>query len=256
MIAQVLLCALVGLVSGFAGAMTGVGGALLAVPLLLILPTHLNLPAISVHSATGLAMVQGLTTNLVGTLVHKRAGFFSGFLMRWVGSGIVLGSLVGSVSSKWLPSRWLMLMLGLVLLFCALQLLRPLSAEPGEEFVPETPFRFVFAGLVTGMLAGATGLGTGTLTTVLLVQWLKVPVRIAIGSTLGISLLAAIVGTLGKALTLQVPPFEAFGLSAGAALGAVWGAKTSHKVPTKTLQRTLAIFVAFAALHAFWRSFR
>lgn len=253
---MMLLCALIGLVSGIVGAMTGVGGALLAVPLLLTTPSLLNLPNITVHAVTGLAMVQGLTTNLIGALVHRRSGFVSGFLLQWAGSGIVIGSLFGSVISRWLPSRWLLFILGLVLLFCAIQMLRPASSGPNGEFTPSAPFHFAVAGLVTGILAGATGLGTGSLTIVLLVYWLKVPVRIAIGSTLGISLLAAIAGTLGKALTLQVPFIEAVGLSIGAALGAVCGAKISHKVPARALRRVLATFIAIAAFHALWRFLR
>ncbi len=248
-----LLCALIGLVSGFVGAMTGVGGALLAVPLILSLPPLLNLSPITVHATTGLAMVQGLTTNLVGAIVHKRAGFVSGFLLRWTGSSIVVGSLLGSVTSRWLPSHWLLVTLSFVLLFCAFQMLRP-TPEFESKFVPTTPWRFAISGITIGILAGATGLGTGSLTIVLLVHWLKVPVRIAIGSTLGISLLAAVAGTLGKTLTLQVPLAEAIGLSLGAVAGAIWGAKVSHKVPTKTLRHILAAFIAIAAFHALWRT--
>ncbi|MCS7265802.1 MAG: sulfite exporter TauE/SafE family protein [Armatimonadetes bacterium] len=247
------LCVLIGLASGFMGAMTGVGGALLAVPLLLSLPTLLDLPFISVHATTGLAMVQGLTTNLVGVLVHKRAGFVSSFLLRWMGSGVVFGSLLGSVASRWFPDRWLLLMISFVLLFCAFQMLRP-TPELDRDFAPSSPFPFASAGFLTGVLAGATGLGTGSLTIALLVYWLKVPIRIALGSTLGISLLAAIVGTMGKALTLQVPMVEGIGLSFGAALGALWGAKVSHKISAKILRNILAIFIAIAALHALWRS--
>jgi uncharacterized membrane protein YfcA len=91
------------------------------------------------------------------------------------------------------------------------------------------------------------------LTIVLLVYWLKVPVRTAIGSTLGISLLAALTGTFGKALTLQVPLVEAVGLSLGAAIGAILGAKASHRLPAKTLRHILAAFIAFAAFYALWR---
>ena len=248
-----ILTALIGLASGFFGAMTGVGGALLAVPLLLTLPQLLGFQPITVHATTGLAMVQGLTTNLVGALVHRRAGFVSGFLLRWTGSGIVVGSLLGSVASRWLPGRWLLLMLGFVLLFCSLQMMRPVpEIELEANFAHSSPNRFIAAGLLTGILSGATGLGTGSLTIVLLVHWLKVPVRIAIGSTLGISLLAALTGTFGKALTLQVPLVEAVGLSLGAAAGAVLGAKASHRVTAKTLRQILAAFIAIAAIHALW----
>lgn len=253
MLATAFLCSLIGLLSGFVGAMTGVGGALLAVPLLLSLPALLKFPLISVHATTGLAMVQGLITNLVGALIHKQAGFVSGFLLRWMGAGIIFGSLLGSVTSRWLPERWLLLILGLVLLFCAFQMFRP-TPKLESESIPNKPFQFATAGFATGVLAGATGLGTGSLTIALLVYWLKVPVRIAIGSTLGISLLAAITGTMGKALTLQVPFFEAIGLSVGAVAGAVLGAKVSHKIPAKTLRSILAAFIAVAAFHALYRS--
>jgi uncharacterized membrane protein YfcA len=249
-----ILTALIGLASGFVGAMTGVGGALLAVPLLLTLPQLAGLHPITVHATTGLAMVQGLTTNLVGALVHRRAGFVSGFLLRWTGSGIVVGSLLGSVSSRWLPGRWLLLMLGFVLLFCSFQMLRPVpEIDLEDDFAHISPTRFIVAGLLTGILSGATGLGTGSLTIVLLVYWLKVPVRTAIGSTLGISLLAALTGTFGKALTFQVPLVEAVGLSLGAAVGAILGAKASHRLPAKTLRHILAAFIAFAAFYALWR---
>lgn len=133
---------------------------------------------------------------------------------------------------------------------------RPTPSELEGKFAPTSPLPFLIAGFVTGTLAGATGLGTGSLTIVLLVHWLKVPTRITIGSTLGISLLAAIVGTIGKAVTLQVPFAEAVGLGLGAAFGSFCGAKVSHKLPTKTLRLTLAVFIAIASLHALWRSFR
>ncbi|MGQ9520577.1 MAG: sulfite exporter TauE/SafE family protein [Candidatus Fervidibacter sp.] len=252
--ALIALTFTVGLLSGVVGAMTGVGGAILAVPLILSVPSLIGLPPVSVHSATGLAMVQGLVTNLVGAIIHRRAGFISGSLLCWTGPGIVIGSLVGSVSSRWLPSRWLLLLLSFVLIFCAFQMLRPTpEATDSDKFAPTFPFRFTASGLITGLLAGATGLGTGSLTIVLLIHWLKVPLRIAIGSTLAISLVAALTGTLGKALTLQVPFAEALGLGIGSMVGAVSGAKASHYVPTKTLRYVLATFITIAALHALWR---
>ncbi len=250
-----LLVFAIGLLSGFLGGMTGIGGALLAVPLLLNAPAWLGLYPLSVHAVTGLAMVQGLTTNLVGMLVHQRAGFFSSFLFQWVGSGMVVGSLLGAVGSRWLPAKLLLLLLGCVLLISAMQMLRPLPTEATEKpFVPRLPLRFMAAGFLAGLLSGATGLGAAVLVLVLLIRGLKVPVRLAIGSTMGTALLAALTGTLGKSVTQQVPLVEAIALSFGAAAGAVTGAKVSHRLSLPILSRLLALLVVAASVHAFWKA--
>ncbi len=248
----------VGLFSGFVGAMTGIGGALLAVPLLLFLSSFLSLPSLTVHAVTGLAMVQGLTTNLAGMWRHHQAGFVSPFLLRWAGTGMVGGTLLGSVLSRWVPAQWLLKLLSLVLLFCAFQMLRPVGeqAEGESAFVPFKPYRFLAAGFIAGFLSGLTGLGAASLVMVLLIHWLQVPVRLAVGSTMGISLVAALVGTFGKAVTWQVPFAEAVVLSIGAASGAIGGAQVSHRLPAPFLRRLLALVIAFAAFHALWRAFR
>lgn len=244
----------VGLLSGFIGGMTGIGGALIAVPLLLFLPPLLHLPDLSVHAITGLAMAQGLATNLIGVLVHRRAGFVSAPLVGWTGSGVAIGVLMGSIGSRWLPARILLIVVGIILLFCGGQMFRRLpSRSEGAAGVTVIPALFFIVGGLVGLLGGATGLGTGSLLLVSFIYGLKVPIRVTVGSIMGISLIAAVLGTFGKAISWQLSLPLALSLGAGAVIGAFWGASLSHRLPVPVVRKVLAAVIALAALHILWK---
>jgi hypothetical protein len=82
-----------------------------------------------------------------------------------------------------------------------------------------------------------------------------VPLRITIGSSLGITALAATAGLVGKTVTGQVPWVVAVTVSAGALPGAQFGAYVSRRLPLRALRAALLLVVAVTAISAWWDVF-
>ena len=81
-----------------------------------------------------------------------------------------------------------------------------------------------------------------------MVYVLRIPTRFAIGSNLGIILLAATAGLIGKLVVAQVPILLAVALVGGAVPGAQVGALLGRRVRPRTLRYILAAIVALATV--------
>ena len=79
-----------------------------------------------------------------------------------------------------------------------------------------------------------------------------IPLRVTIGSSLGITALASAAGLAGKVITGQVPWPLALTVAAGAVPGAQVGAYVSRRVPTRLLKAVLFALVAATALGTWW----
>jgi uncharacterized membrane protein YfcA len=77
---------------------------------------------------------------------------------------------------------------------------------------------------------------------------LNLPTRIVIGSTLGIVLLGAITGTVGKMVTGQIIWPYALALVVGTIPGAQLGGTVSKKVNTKHLRMAIAVIIAITGI--------
>jgi uncharacterized membrane protein YfcA len=100
--------------------------------------------------------------------------------------------------------------------------------------------------LAVGVLIGFLGAGNFVFVP-LLIYVLKVPTRIAIGSSLFIAMMNTSSGFLGKLLTGQIPLLLASSVIVGAAIGALIGEKLHSKISTRTLRQIYAVVVALIA---------
>ena len=92
--------------------------------------------------------------------------------------------------------------------------------------------RAVAIALGIGLLGGLVGQGGSFILIPLAVTFLKVPLRIAMGSNMVIIFFASLAGFLGKAATGQVPLLLAGALLAGILPGSLAGVALSRRVPT------------------------
>src|SRR5438270_232642 len=116
------------------------------------------------------------------------------------------------------------------------------------------------AGLVASFLSGLLGIGGGLVLTPLLlylpplvggvafiiaalVYILRVPPRIAIGSSLGIGLFAAVAALIGKAATAQIDPPLATIVFISALLASPIGAAVSVRTQPRALLTILSVIV-------------
>lgn len=244
---------------GFIGALVaglvGVGGAIIMIPLLLYVPPLVGLPAFGIHTVSGATMVQVAAAGLSGTLGHIHQHGIQPRLIVTLGGGMAAGSLLGALASSHVSARALAAVFASLALFAATVMFLPRSPAADER--TPTPVRVsarlaLGGGACVGFFVGMVGAGGGFLLVPLMLYVLRLPLRAAVGTSLGIVTVSAIAGSLGKAFTAQVDWFMALALVTGALPGARLGATISQRVRTETLSLILGILISLVAVLMWW----
>jgi len=101
---------------------------------------------------------------------------------------------------------------------------------------------------VIGLASGLVGAGGAFLLTPVLTGLLGLPLRVSIGTSLAIAVVAAAAGFLGKLVTGQVPLVPALAAVGGSLVGSAVGARLSRRAPVGLLRGLLAALIALATL--------
>lgn len=236
-----MMLALIGLgmVGGFLSGLLGLGGGIIMLPLLTLVPVSGG-NVMAVRSAVGVTMLQSLSGSCCAMFVHRSNRCFDPRLALLIGGSAAAGSLAGAVISKLLTEAWI------AALFAALAagalMLMLLPERENVDGVAEVSARTALAvGSGAGVIAGIVGQGGAFFLLPLMIRFLRVPVRVAIGTTAAVSFLSAMAGFAGKWVTGQVPLAAALYVSAGAILGAQAGGRVSHLLSPEALRRCLVV---------------
>lgn len=244
-----------GMVGGCLSGLLGIGGGIIMLPLLTMVPQLAGVP-LALRSAVGITMLQSLTGSLSGMVIHRKYRALDLSLAVAIGGSGAVGSLGGAVFSRMMSEQLIAILFTLMALTSLLFLLLPEPICPEIEESPG-PQRYPAALLLgggVGFLAGIIGQGGAFIILPLMIHVLKVPVRTAIGTTTGVAFLSALGGFLGKWGTGQVPLLWGIAVSVGALLGGQLGAMLSHQLPTVALRRILFVLVAFSAVRIFMQA--
>jgi uncharacterized membrane protein YfcA len=243
------ITAIAGLVASFLSGLLGIGGGLVLTPLLLYLPPLLGGAAIPVKIVTGLTIVQAISGSVLGTLRHRAYGNVSSRLVWLMGPPSALASLVGAFVSRDTPDNVILLIFAILAFAGAVMLLLPVTPrdERADEVRADRRIAIPIA-LVLGFFGGMVGIGGIAFIIAALVYLLRVPTRIAIGSSLGIGLFAAVAALIGKAATAQIDPPLAAIVFVSALVASPIGAAVSVRTQPRALLAILAVIVIVAAL--------
>jgi len=239
-----------GAVGAFVAGLTGVGGAIVMIPLLLYVPPWIGTGRLDLHDIAAITMVQVFAAAASGLAGHLREGFVDRRLVVSMGSGMMLGSLAGAIASRWLPADALQGIFATMAVVGAVMLLA-VKTRPEDAVVAAPPWRPVVAfslALGVGLLAGAIGAGGSFIIIPLMLTVLHIPARIAVGSSLAIALAGATTGLAGKFISGQVPLWPALALVAGALPAAQLGAAASTRLKSGQLRVILALIIAAVAI--------
>jgi uncharacterized membrane protein YfcA len=244
-----------GTVGAFVAGLLGVGGAIVMIPLLLYVPPALGVGTLDMKSVSGITMVQVFVAAVSGMIAHRRGRAVHGRLV-WIGGvAMACGSLVGAVASGHVSNRFLLVIFALMATAATgLVLVNTESLEMPifAEHIRFSTWRAALVSLGVGLAAGMVGAGGAFLLVPLLVVVVGVPLRVTIGSSLGITALAGAAGLVGKALTWQVPWAMALTVAVGAVPGAQAGAYVSRRLPTRLLKAALFTVVAATTVRMWW----
>lgn len=255
------LGALVGLVLG----LTGAGGGVIAVPLLIF---GLNLPMQAAAPvgliAVGLAAGIGAALGLREGIVRYRAAALIG----------VFGMLVAPLGvwlAQRLPNAPLLLGFSLVLLYTAWRMLR--QSMPSQETLEEcrgqpckidpSVGRFLWTlpcaralagtGMLSGLFSGLLGVGGGFVIVPALTRHTDLPTRSILATSLAVITLVAIGGITAAALQGSVAWAVAIPFSAGAAGGLLLGRLLASRMAGPRLQQSFAVVCGLVAVLLFAR---
>ena len=237
----------VSLLSGF----LGIGGGIAMAPALLYLPASLGLGGLEMQAVTGLTITQGLIASVTGAVSHDRHGSVDRALAAWMGGGVALSALAGSVASRWVANGALVAVFAVLAALAAVLMWMPApDAEEGERTGTRACRGLAVLGvaLPVGFLCGMIGQGGSFVLIPLMIHVLGVPTRVAIGSNLAVVVCSSLAGFAGKVTTGQVPFLPAAFLVMGALPGAALGSALSIRTGPRWLRTGLAIVVGLAAV--------
>src|SRR3989475_10940137 len=243
------ITAIAGLVASFLSGLLGIGGGLVLTPLLLYLPPLAGGAAIPVKIVTGLTIVQAISGSVLGTLRHRAYGNVSSRLVWLMGPPSAVASLIGAFVSRDTPDNVILLVFAILAFAGGVMLLLPVTPRDGSPDDIRVDRRLAIAiSLVLGFFGGMVGIGGIAFIIAALVYLLRVPTRIAIGSSLGIGLFAAVAPLIGKAATAPIdPPLPAI-VFVAALVASPIGAAVSVRTQPRALLAILAVVVIPAAV--------
>lgn len=249
-----LFLLLVGASVGFLSGLLGIGGGIVMFPLLLYVPPLLNYSGIDIKSITGLTMVQGFFSALAAMFYYHKNALVNRSLVATLGLSLFLSSLFGSLVSKNVPDGTLLMVFGALAFIAAVMMLIPRSYAQ-DDLTEEKVFfhktTAIVIGVVIGFSIGLVGQGGAFILIPMMLYVLKIPLRVALGSTLAIGLFSSSAGLVGKVATGQVPYLMALPLIIGAIPAARFGSIIGKKTNTRFLKWLLAAII-FATAVKVW----
>lgn len=261
------LTTLLGMIVGVILALTGAGGGILAVPLLLF-----GL-GISVAEAGPVGLLAVGMAAAVGAGMGLRAGtvrYKAALLMAAAG---IACSPMGLWLAHRLPDRPLTLLFALVLLYVAYRVWRrTLPARPGACFKPPPcildaqrgklnwtgpcAWALALAGLVAGGLSGLLGVGGGFVMVPALQRYSNLSAQSVLATSLAVIALVSLVGVATSSLAGHVQWAIAGPFCAGALAGMVAGQQVAARLAGPCLQRGFSVVCALVAVGLFIKGLR
>ena len=227
----------IGLAGGFMAGLVGIGGGIVIIPLLVYVA---GLP---VNIATGVSMVQAFFATVSGLVVHRKKRTVDVKLGILLGAMGVIGALIGSLGSKWLSDLTLLTVyFALVVVAIILMFMAPKGAD-ATEYKYFAPLAGAL-GLIVGVLAGMLGVGGGFIMTPLMISVMRLPTRVAVGTSLLMILPTTLSGSVGKIATGQVDFSIALVVIVGSIIGAQFGGRANSRVAPSMVRLVLTVLLA------------
>ncbi len=241
---------LIGFVGSFVSGLVGVGGSIIKYPMLLYIPPLLGLTAFTAHEVSGISAIQVFFASIAGVWAYRKGGFLNRDLIIYMGSAILIGSLIGSLGSSALSENTVNIVYGTLAVIAAVMMFIP-KKKVDDKLMHEVTFNKPLAAglaLIVGVGSGIVGAAGGFLLVPIMLTVLHIPTRMTIASSLAVTFISSIGGTIGKIATGQIEYASAAVMIVASIIAAPLGAKVSGKLNTKVLQMILAVLILATAI--------
>lgn len=258
-------------VAGLLGALTGLGGGVVLVPLLTIFF------GVDMRYAIGASLVSVIATSSGAAAAYVKEGFSNIRIGMFLEIATTVGALCGAFLATVVPTRVLAMIFGAVLLYSAYLSRKPrpraqrnlppdslatklkMNGEfPSEEGgmrhynvhnVP-TGFSLMFG---AGALSGLLGIGSGAVKVLAMDQAMKIPFKVSTTTSnfmIGVTAAASAGIYLGRG---YVDPALAMPVMLGVLAGSLLGVRILMKAETRVLRLVFAIVIAFLGIQMLYK---
>lgn len=238
-----------GLAAGvFSGAL-GIGGAVVATPLI-------RFAGMGPYLAIGSTVPAILPGTFMGAWTYFRARLVDTRAAATVGAAGGLFSFVGARTTRSLDGHVLMLLTAAVLFFLAVRLPKspdgPIDAAgadgKGRPRASGGRAGLVLLGAVAGFFSGLLGLGGGFVIVPVLVRFFRFPIKLALGTSLAVIAVMAVPNIAGQSSAGNIDWTVALLLATGTIPGARIGALLAIKSSERALRLTVSVALSLLAL--------
>lgn len=254
--------------AGLIGALTGLGGGIVIIPLL-----TLGF-GVSMHYAVGASLISIIGTSSGSASSYVKEGYTNIRIGIFLEVGSTLGAIVGALIAGLLPGNVLGIVFGCILLITLFlkarkkeehhtilnkgslsDKLKLYGTFPDEKtglpikYASKNPMGGFSVMSMAGALSGMLGIGGGAFKVLAMDDIMKLPFKV---STTTSNFMIGVTATTGALIYFQrgeVEPMLAAPLLIGSVAGAFFGAKLFMKMNTKILRKIFSFVVAVVAFY-------
>lgn len=265
-----LLVALGAFLAGFLGALTGLGGGVVMVPLLAL---AFGVP---LKYAIGASLVSVIATSCGAAAAYVREGYTNIRIGMFLEVATTIGAIGGALASAWVPSAAVAVVFGLVLLFSAYLSSRPQGGRPpnllpnplavrlrldGSYPGPTGPELYRVQGVwggfslmfVAGILSGLLGIGSGALKVLAMDQVMRIPFKVSTTTSnfmIGVTAAASAGIYMGRG---YIRPELAMPVMLGVLAGSLLGARVLVLARPRVLRIVFGLVILALALEMIYK---
>ena len=252
-------------VAGFLGALTGLGGGVVIVPLLTLLF------GVDIRYAIGASLVSVIATSSGAAAAYLREGYSNMRVGMFLEIATTVGAVSGAFLAGYLHTSIIAIVFGLVLLYSAYTttqkeadaivgmapdriatMLRLDGSYPIDDEVQSYHVRNVPLGFglmyVAGVLSGLLGIGSGAVKVLAMDQAMKIPFKV---STTTSNFMIGVTAAASAGIFLRrgyIDPGLAMPVMLGVLAGALVGAKILPGAKVRTLRIVFGVVIAVLAI--------
>ena len=230
---EAVLGVLAGFAAGVLAGMFGVGGGVVSTPA--ITAIYGVAPVVAV--ATPLPVI--FPTAIVGAETYRRSGQIDLRAAAWISVFGAFAAAAGAALTGIVNGHLLLIVTAVLLAWQAVEVARGATVREATARREATVWAYAGIGLIAGLASGLLGIGGGIVIVPMLVGWLGMPLKRALGTSL-----AAIVAIVvpGAAVHAALGHID-WGIALVLALGSVAGARVGARIALGTRERTLRLLV-------------
>lgn len=262
--------------AGLVGALLGLGGGIIIVPVL-----TLTL-GIDIRFAIGASIVAVIATSSGAAAAYVKEGMTNLRVAMFLETATAAGALSGAFLNGYIPTRWLFIIFGLILSYSAFVMIRKARERYSTEVPPDrladrlrlhgdyyddslattvryrvTHTRLGWALMyVAGIVSGLLGIGSGVLKVPTMDIAMRLPIKVSSATSnfmIGVTAAASAILYFARG---DIHPFVAAPVAVGVLLGSVGGSRLLGRLKQGAIRYVFVLILVYVAGQMLWKGVR